>query len=319
MAHHNTNKRILIGENTLDLTFITMFYNKRTCEMASENLEMIKTLNPEIEYTHIVLDNTLRVPKTPQGLRALKRTGGDHRNGIYNSKHNQVNDFKHAEELNEALDKIETRFAVFCDADFFVVYPNWLKEVTDYMIENNLIFFGSGFHPLRFKKWRYFPCAQFIVIDRHNQFYRQEKINFLPDHEKELSLTLWEGFRLFLKKIFPRYSRFRIGLSRVTGFRIKNYYSKTKAKWECLDAIYKPEIPLLELFLPDCLSFIPKYGYDSTSFADRGWKDDFYGNGYEEYTWHGVPFGYHLRQLKNDFGGNTKYYKRQLIKHGGNY
>src|SRR3546814_11512234 len=50
--------------------------------------------------------------------------------------------------------------------DFYVVRRGWIEDVLNHMAANRLAIFGAPWHPFWFNKFRGFPCAHFMAIDR---------------------------------------------------------------------------------------------------------------------------------------------------------
>ena len=56
--------------------------------------------------------------------------------------------FHHGVGLNKSLSYVDTRFTLFLDPDFFIVFgQDWINSVVGYMLQNDLSFFGVPWHP----------------------------------------------------------------------------------------------------------------------------------------------------------------------------
>ena len=80
-------------------------------------------------------------------------------------KDKTLQSYHHAFNLELALSKVKTRFAILLDPDLYVVRPNWLLELITRMKLEQLALFGVPWNPRYFQKFRYFPATHFMVID----------------------------------------------------------------------------------------------------------------------------------------------------------
>lgn len=85
----------------------------------------------------------------------------------------------HAAATKLGLDNAVTRFFVQLDADFFVIYPNWISEVLRKMKQDDIGVWGASWHIKRFDKWRDFPSPHLSVFDLEKLDRR--KLDFRPD------------------------------------------------------------------------------------------------------------------------------------------
>src|SRR3546814_8602648 len=61
-------------------------------------------------------------------------------------------------------------------SDFYVVRRGWIEDVLNHMTANRLAIFGAPWHPFWFNKFRGFPCAHFMAIDRSRVAVRPEDV-----------------------------------------------------------------------------------------------------------------------------------------------
>ena len=104
-----------------------------------------------------------------------------------------------------------------------------------------------------------------------------------------------------------------MGTSRDVGYKIYRAFSHNKQHIrECIIPAWKNPlfvndsynkrtiknalINLFRLLLPDGLSYLPKKKSYSTTQQFRNFHlPDLYSKGWEEYFWHEIPFGFHIR------------------------
>lgn len=295
-------------ENTPQITIFLVYHSEKTKRFTEMNYEAAKKLNPGIEFRWVVGDNS------PASLeRKIDKNKFEVIEGFpvlpsavpkwsYPS-------FFHTLALNKIvrthLKNIESRFVLIIDADFLIVYPNWMKTITDYMLKNNLGFLGAPYHPRDYTKTRYFPSVVCMFIDTEK--VDLNKADFRPQYESILRVLGGDFCRdSFLDKVFIKVRkflaahfgrRFKVRTSRDSGYYFyKTYYRQSRAGAECLTPVFKTRPSFWEKFLPDFLSFIPK---KKNYFSETGFKElgyfDVGGRGLEEYLWKGKPFGFHFR------------------------
>ncbi len=298
------------------------------------NWQLARKLNPTSEFQWLVADNRLENPGTPLtfGGDQVKLVPGA---PLDTAIAQQVRaSYHHALGLNQTIQHLNTRYALFLDPDYFIVQPDWIKLVLKHMEQSGLAFFGAPYHPKFYDKYRYFPCGICLFVDLER--VPKETIDYLPEYDLANMPAGWEirvenEFHARLRRkmselprpvaaalaIAARASgvsklfqdRHRVQAARDTGYKIfSRYAGNPETPSECLVPVYRlPEdfsgprhifsgIPaLLERKLPDNLSFIPKRpGY----FTGRSFKDfgapDAAGMGWEETLWNDRPFGFHM-------------------------
>lgn len=261
------------------------------------NLELITRLNGDYGWKWILLDNHTGIP-TQTSFK------GDHRyvimEGIADEElRMKGGNYHHAGALNKAIGYVDTRFVLFLDPDFYVVRPKWILDVVSYMKSNNLSFFGAPWHPKYYRKWRYFPCQHFFMIDLSR--VTAEQLDFTPEtSEGRDSPTL--GHLVFG-------NRWNIGTQREAGFRIFHRFGSDRShNHECLLPVYrmkrihtyKPLDILRELvwqLSPERFHFAPKKTefYSQVGFKEAGYSS-LTDRGWEEFMWRDSPFGFHMRR-----------------------
>lgn len=234
--------------------------------------------------------------------------------------------YHHASGLNIALENVKTRYAIVIDPDFYVVRPNWVREILAHMQKNDLAVFGAPWNPRWYQKFRYFPCTHLMVIDTHKLPYRRDMLapDLVRPGGKYISL-FWQGYNEFrqhglkftaktilknAKVAFKEDARQRttIAMSRDTGYTLAGEFAAGNGlKAGILSAVYKRQdgfTPntvfgpqrLLDAVMPDARSYLPKRAGNQ---VDKGFADfaypDFRGLGWEEFVWKGGPFSFHVR------------------------
>lgn len=224
--------------------------------------------------------------------------------------------------LNQFRPHIRSRFVLFLDSDFFLVRPEWIRDVIDHMKANDLALLGSPWHPRWIKKIRYFPAehALFVDLDKINI----QEMDFMPEPERKIAVSgdCRTGAELVLfllsKLLLPRelkksiQGRLQIGTSRDVGYRIyERYYGDKRIRFECLAPVFRPHVgmsrrkvyakKLLKPILPDRWSYIPTRAgyYTETGFREFNHPDSA-TYGWEEFMWRGHPFGFHMRRTQKD-------------------
>ena len=69
--------------------------------------------------------------------------------------------YHHAFNLEMALSKVKTRFAILLDPDLYLVRPNWILELITRMKLEQLAVFGVPWNPRYFQKYRILPRHAF--------------------------------------------------------------------------------------------------------------------------------------------------------------
>ncbi len=295
-----------------ELTILSVYHSEKTRKFIEWNYENLKRSNPNAFFVWMVTDNSpdsLKEKLAGEGFVLFPKVVIPK-----NAPEWMYPSLWHTLALNQMAPHLETRFALFLDADFLMLYPNWLEEVLGYMKKNDLGIFGAPYHPRDFKKPRYFPSIPCMFLDSEKVDVRN--IDYRPQYPSVLGAMdgrLYKNNRF--KKLWSRLGsaifgeRFRIDSSRDSGSAIYNRYAKSNVKYEFLTPVFRAERDfmgpawtkfgwnrLLEKFLPERLCFLPKRKkyYSETGFKELGYFD-IAGLGLEEYLWNAKPFGFHFR------------------------
>lgn len=199
---------------------------------------------------------------------------------------------QHTLGLNQCLPSVDTRFLIVLDPDFYVVVPNWLPQLLQHMDENSLPFWGVPWHPSYANKYRYFPCVHFIVIDTDR--VPIEQLDFRP--------ALTEGQAPYWVKLLGLEGRHQTPLDTGTllyqRFADRNGYPCELATpvWRSAPETRPLKSKALDWLLPDKLAYLPKRNgyFTKQGFAELG-LDIGLDPRWEEFTWRGRPFGFHMR------------------------
>ncbi|HXH34719.1 MAG TPA: hypothetical protein VNJ54_09945 [Plantibacter sp.] len=297
------NRQVTTVQNA-DLTVVTVAFGDKWC--IDLHRDLADRLNPQTSARWRVIRNL------PRHEADAWEEGGDRYQivdgAVVPHQHSEVlnqGSFHHALALAIGSREIETRFVFFVDADFFVLRPNWYREVVDHMLERELSFFGAPYHPRSPWKFRYFPCAVALFIDRDR--VDPTLMDWVP-REAPAASPSWND--LIWGKILAGLGsdwRLHVEGSLDTGITVYDRFrSSTDLRSECVvpvltaDSIRarfkSPNQVLLEKLLPDRFCVLPRRtGYfTDRRFADLGLPDT-HGVHCEEYWWRDVPFGLHLR------------------------
>jgi len=316
-------------EITSELTICSVYYSEHSKKCLELNVELTKKANPKYNWTWIVGDNTLGESKIkPQGKRLLIVPGTEVPDsmplGVRGSYH-------HAAALNKLLCYIKTRFVLFLDYDFYIIRPEWMKDVISHMMDNSLSFLGAPWHPKWHIKYRYFPCVHCLFVDLDKVSI--QSIDFTPKFDKgitrleELKHWIPKNLSLVLRslaKVFRALTlrdRKSIGSSRDTGYALfRQYGQDSQVRCESVVPVFRSSSDfrgpayatlrlnrLIEKLLPDRLCFIPKKPgyYTETGFRELGYFDTG-SRQWEEFIWQGLPFGFHIRGYQQDKRDETE-------------
>jgi hypothetical protein len=261
------------------------------------NARLMRVLNPDFSYRYLVVHNGGELEQlddkwvTIEGApRSPDESKGD---GSYH----------HAAGLHKGLLEVKSRFLIVQDPDFFVVQPNWMKNLFAHMIENELSFFGSLWSPVKPRKYRYFPSVHFMVIDL--QRVDIQTLDFEPD------IKAGHFQKVFVEKL-PLPMTWRrvllLGHSRDTGFKIyRKYGADTKHRCEFLTSLVReddflklasinPYPDWLLQYVPERWTVYPnKKCYRFDGFLDPALTAN--KGGWEEFSWEEKLFAVHLRNV----------------------
>lgn len=265
------------------------------------NTNLVRVLNPNKRYRWIVVENSssdslLRVIPGTDDVIVLDGAASEQRPYAAASYH-------HAAGLHLGIKAVTTRFLLVLDPDFYIIRYAWITEVLDYMIRESLSILGAPWHPSRYKKWRYFPCAHCTFYDLKR--IEKELLDFQPDYDEFPRMDKKHGrlTKKLIRLFDPLKLRERgfIGHSADTGYRIfKRFYRDEQYKVACFTPVFAPSVfsKIYDAPFTDAFRLIPSESdyYSPHAFADYGLAD-FRSLGCEEFLWRDEPFGFHVRSF----------------------
>ena len=232
------------------LTICSVSFNSKTC--LNLNWSLTTHLNSEKGIKWLVAENSDVTSKERISSEDKKFTviEGFPAEKVF-SDHPEIRvSYHHALALNELLKRVETRYVLFLDPDFFILRRNWVRDVIKHMGAHNISFFGACYSPGRHipTRWyRYFPCVWCLFMDL--KYVSKIDLDFTPEifeaenlrrqgwkdllisvknQTKSSGLTLVEAWNM-LKKVLPiKLGRLRGPVHRYLGLQIpEDYYRDT--------------------------------------------------------------------------------------------
>lgn len=301
----------------VDLSIITVVIQKHYPYVARQ-IELFDALNPGGQYEFIVMDNT---STETTGLAIAdprcQVLPGAPRNDSLSEDYR--GSYHHAAALNMAMKQVKSRFAVVIDPDLFVIYRNWIEECRAHMKAHDLAVFGVPWHYRWYRKYRYFPCVHFVMIDLEK--VDKAGIDFTPaliqDHRREGS-----ALHSWIRGKAPHlYNRSLIETRHDTGWRLQHDWGGRGRHRHALPVIHldseltKPkhlrtdEGRRMERRLPSRWSYLPRpEEYVEPSQAPGFRHPAFKYLTPEKFVWRGAPFAFHMRRNVRDVmhGGNDR-------------
>jgi hypothetical protein len=303
------------------LTILTVSFHSE--ELVRRNIELAHQLNPGVEHSWIVVDNsqisspTWNLPKLDHvDIRILPGapTPSQTIDGDKGSLH-------HATAIASAISEVNTRFLLIVDPDFFPLRNHWISDTLYSMQSNKLDFFGATWDPTQIVKYQGFPCVHFLLIDLER--VDRKTLNFFPQPSRRHKMRAWmKGLyrsSQTLSMIFPWVHLGRTLLDRLasrdTGYQIFERYARsTDTRWETLEFVLDKERENLyrtrfQLAPRGCRRFLQRILYPrplSMFFSGLETKREIVefapelggkGIGWDEFWWQGAPFGVHLRRV----------------------
>ncbi len=302
---------------TPPLTILTVVIEKHYGYIGQQ-IALIDALNPGADYRLLVVDNasagspSLRVDDP----RCTVIAGVDAANFPAEGR----GSYHHAAALNGALAQVDTRHLLIIDPDFFVVRPGWIADCLHRMQDRALYFFGAPWHYLSFRKWRYFPCVHFLLIDLEKA--KTDRLDFTPSIVEDRR-WLNSAAAKWLKRRAPLlHSISLIESRRDTGWRLRRTFGRRgRERSEVLLPVLDVEIELdrpksfgrprshwIEQLLPRRWSFLPAPGTWVDPADVQGLdQPELQSLDPETFAWRGAPFAFHMRRNMRDKGkGRTE-------------
>jgi hypothetical protein len=295
-----------------NLTIVTVVIRKHYGYIQRQ-LDLADALNPGGEFRMIVVDNA-RGDLAVEDPRCTVLHGGPADQSLSTDYRGS---YHHAAALNQAIAQVDTRYLLVLDPDLFPIYRNWMADCIDHMQRRDLSVFGVPWYYRWYRKYRYFPCVHFMLIDL--QKIDRAQLDFTPalkhDHERESS----SAHGLFQRLAPILYSRALIGTRRDTGWQVhlRHGHHRHGLAHPVIDVareINKPkhlttaEGRKRERLAPGRWSFLPAAGeYLEPEHAPGFDHPAFARLAPERFVWRGAPFAFHLRGnvrdvMNNEFG-----------------
>ena len=270
-----------------------IFKNRRYFEI---NRDLTKRLNADVPFKWILADNELGTN------RSLAASDMEVIDGAEPVQSKDAGSLHHAKALQQCLEKVEGRFVLLLDPDFFVLRPNWISDLLAHMEASDLHFFGSVWHPRWYYQYRYFPTVHFMCIDL--QKVAKQSLDLLPGIKNDRFWHFINHPRPFL----PDWLRLRLKIGRIrdTGHKVYRRYAHDESvRFRTLLPSYTPPPTFatwmeskLGRFLEERWCFVPQKDemFTSDSFLKQR-AQQAYWSGWEEFFWKGEPFAFHLRSV----------------------
>lgn len=318
--------RLRSAAEPAQLTILTVVLEAHY-DYIAQQLELIEALNPSTPFKLLVVDNS--GPGEP-GLkidhpRCEVIPGVDQDPSL--PEHGRGS-YHHAAALNLALARVDTPHLLVLDPDFFVLYRNWIPEVLEHMRRRSLKLFGAPWNYAWNRKWRYFPCVHFLMIDLGR--IGLDELDFTPDltvdeDASDSPLLVWtKAHALTL------HNRMLLESRRDTGWRLhqkfggKNAADVTLPVLDTRTEFRRParlETPFgrwLERRLPRRRSFLPALGtYVESDRVAVFRRPSIKALAPERFVWRGAPFAVHLRgNMREDMrtSANPRYKERAATR-----
>jgi hypothetical protein len=198
------------------ITLVTVVIEKHY-PYIQDQLDLIDALNPGADFKLLVVDNAAHAGGglTSPDPRVQLIPGFDPAPLPLEGR----GSYHHALALNQAVPLVGTRYMLVMDPDFFVIRPGWIDACISYVRTRDLGFFGAPWHYLSYRKWRYFPCVHFLLVDLHRT--PAAELDFTPAIVEDRRWLNSPAAR-WLKKHLPRlYNRSLVESRRDTGWRLR--------------------------------------------------------------------------------------------------
>ncbi len=278
----------------------------------AQQIALIDALNPGADYRLLVVDNAAKagVARLVAEDPRCRVIAGVEPDGLPLEGRGS---YHHAAALNLALPQVGSRFLLVLDPDFFVIRPGWIADCLHHMRAGGLMFFGAPWNYVSFRKWRYFPCVHFLMIDLDQADRR--RIDFTPAIVEDRR-WLNSPAANWLKTHAPLvHARSLLESRRDTGWRLRrDFGARGRRRSDVvqpvidLDAelihpkyLRTPRARSVEPRLPRRWSFFPAPGsYVDPSEAPFFQQPAMRALAPESFAWRGAPFAFHMRRNMRD-------------------
>ena len=293
-----------------ELTILTVVIEKHY-GYVERQLRLIEALNPGEEFEMIVVDNDAvdgkpRIAVDDPRCRVIPGVS------YANMPAEGRGSYHHAAALNLALEHVRTPRLLIIDPDLFVVRNYWIDDCLIHLNRRGLTLLGVPWHYAWHRKWRYFPCVHFLMIDLEK--LPIGKIDFTPAVAKDRR-WLASPFANWLKRTMPLlHARVLLESRRDTGWKLHRKFHRREDDFEVMQPVIDLDADLvrpkylkslrarwLEPRLPRRWSFYPAPGtYVSHSEALEFDHPAIQALSPECFVWMGAPFAFHMRRNMRD-------------------
>ena len=293
--------------NGPQITLVTVVIEKHY-PYIQDQLDLIDALNPGADFKLLVIDNAIHataglscadprvelVPGFDPASLPLEGRGSYH----------------HALALNKAARLVRTRYMLVMDPDFFVIRPGWIGACLSQAKARGLGFFGAPWHYVSYRKWRYFPCVHFLLVDLEKA--SAAELDFTPAIVEDRRWLNSAAARWLKGRLPGLYNRSLIESRRDTGWRLRRLRGRGGS--EALQPVLSIERELrtpkhlrhergrsFERMLPRRWSFLPAPGsYLEPEAVPEFQRDEYARLKPEMFAWQGEAFAFHMRRNMRD-------------------
>ncbi len=273
---------------------------------------LIEAMNPGAPFRLLVVDNS--GPAEPGLQIAHPRveviSGVDQ--DLSRTEHGRGS-YHHAAALNLAVRKVTTPYLLVLDPDFFVIYRNWIGEIIDHMRRRALTLFGAPWSYVWNRKWRYFPCVHFLMIDLAKA--GADTLDFTPALAEDVDASK-APLQVWLKRFAPTLrSRLLLESRRDTGWLLHRRFKDIRpAVFDCAQPVIDMKTEFQtpaklataagrrwDRLVPRRWRFLPADG----TYVESGQAPAFHHPAIEtlspeSFVWRGAPFAVHLRGVMRE-------------------
>jgi len=286
-----------------DISLVSVIYSKNSYLKFKKNYELVNKTNDTDRWIwYVGINNNLDI----RGIDLISNNNIKYFNGVdinYSIPPSIRGSYNHGECLNKILYKINSKYLLIMDYDFYIIKNNWVNKVIRYMEESDIYVFGAPWHPKWITKYRDFPCVHFMILNLDE--INKQLLDFCPDYDFQ-KLAIKNSFKTkipnFIKN-FLNNNYFRklslVGTSKDTGFKVYELLKGKKNElltpvFNVLDHNYNNIILTIDKLIPQNKNLsLNRKAYEFQPFLISK-KDK-----WEQFFWKREPFGFHIRGEMN--------------------
>ena len=293
-----------------ELTILTVVMGKHY-DYIDRQIRLIEALNPGEPFEYLIVDNAAvgGRPRFSIDDPHCRVIAGVSAEGLPAEGRGS---YHHAAALNMALAHVRTPRLLIMDPDLFVVRNYWIDDCLVHLSRRGLTLLGVPWHYAWHRKWRYFPCVHFLLIDLEK--LPIARIDFTPAVAKDRR-WIASPFARWLNRAMPlSYARLLLESRRDTGWRLHRKFHRRENDFEAMQPVIDLDADLvrprylkslrarwLEPRLPRRWSFFPAEGtYVPPSAAQEFDHPAVQALQPECFVWMGAPFAFHMRRNMRD-------------------